>query len=143
MKLAELIKGKSPEIVKIRANSTIAEAANTIAQHKIGALLVDDEGGAIVGILSERDIVRAVAHDGGTALKRKARDYMTEKVITCGLHDTINDLMQKMSGGRFRHLPIVEDGKLVGIISIGDVVKRRIAEIEQEADSIREYIATA
>ncbi len=142
MTVQRILNEKGREVTTCGPDDSLSEIASILATQKIGAVVIS-QGDSIAGILSERDIVRAVAHDGGTALKRKARDYMTEKVITCGLHDTINDLMQKMSGGRFRHLPIVEDGKLVGIISIGDVVKRRIAEIEQEAESIREYIATA
>ena len=142
MTVQRILNEKGREVTTCGPDASLAEIASILATQKIGAVVIS-QGDSIAGILSERDIVRAVAHDGGTALKRKARDYMTEKVITCSLHDTINDLMQKMSGGRFRHLPIVEDGKLVGIVSIGDVVKRRIAEIEQEADSIREYIATA
>jgi CBS domain-containing protein len=101
------------------------------------------EGGAIRGIISERDIVRALAKHGAEALRKLAVECMTARVITCLPEETIHDVMQKMTSGRFRHLPVVENGKLAGIISIGDVVKRRIEEVEREAEQIREYIATA
>ena len=91
----------------------------------------------------KRDIVRAVARDGISALDRPAQDYMTRAVVTCGQQETIHDVMQKMTAGRFRHLPVLEDDKLIGIVSIGDVVKRRIADVEQEARDMRDYIATA
>ncbi len=95
----------------------------------------------LVFILSERDIVRAIAALGEKSLGLPANDIMTENVITCGLHDSNDDVMQIMTGGRLRHVPVVEDGKLAGIIPIGDVVKRRMAEIEREVADIREYIS--
>ncbi len=142
MTVQRILNEKGRGVVTCGPDETLLDIAAILAGKKIGAVVIT-KGDAIEGILSERDIVRAVATDGTAAMSRAASDYMTKKVITCGLQDTINDLMQKMSGGRFRHLPIVEDGKLVGIVSIGDVVKGRIAEIEREADSIREYITTA
>ena len=108
-----------------------------------GSCVVIVEKDAIKGIVSERDIVRAVARHGGAGLAMSAAEWMTAKVVTCKPADTINDVMQKMTSGRFRHLPVVENGKLAGIISIGDVVKKRIEDVEREADQIREYIATA
>jgi CBS domain-containing protein len=95
------------------------------------------------GIISERDVVRAVAKFGSEALRKLASDCMTTRVVTCGPEDTINDVMAKMTSGRFRHLPVIIDGKLGGIVSIGDIVKRRIEDVEREANQIREYIATA
>jgi CBS domain-containing protein len=140
MKLAELIKGKSPEIVKIRANSTIAEAANTIAQHKIGALLVDDEGGAIVGILSERDIVRGMSQHGADLLDVLVSELMTADLIRCAPGDTVNEAMMMMTDRRIRHLPVFEAEELVGFISIGDLVKCRMMEVQSEAEALRQYI---
>ena len=140
MKLAELIKGKQKEIVKIRANSTIAEAASTITQHKIGALLVEDQGGAIVGILSERDIVRGMGPHGADLHDVKVSELMTADVIRCAPGDTVNEAMAMMTDRRIRHLPVFEAEELVGFISIGDLVKCRIMEVQGEAEALRQYI---
>ena len=142
MTVARIISEKGRNVVTISAKATLAEIAATLSEKRIGAVVVMEKD-AIRGIVSERDIVRAVAKHGGSGLQMSAADWMTAKVVTCRLQDTINDVMQKMTSGRFRHLPVVENSKLVGIVSIGDVVKRRIEEVEREADQIREYIATA
>jgi CBS domain-containing protein len=142
MTVNRILNEKGAVVETAGRDARLREIASTLADRKIGAIVIMDKG-EIAGILSERDIVRAVAHDGIVALERPARDYMTRKVVTCGQHETINDVMQKMTAGRFRHLPVVENGKLVGIVSIGDVVKRRIAEVEQEAREMRDYIAHA
>jgi CBS domain-containing protein len=142
MTVARIINEKGRDVVTAAPNASLAAIAATLADRKIGAVVIVDEG-AIRGIISERDIVRAVARHGGDALAKPAREWMTEKVVTCKAEDTINEVMQKMTSGRFRHLPVLEDGKLAGIVSIGDVVKRRIEDVEREADQIREYIATA
>jgi CBS domain-containing protein len=142
MTVARIIGDKGRAVVTAAPNATIDEIAKTLAQRKIGAIVLIENGG-IRGIVSERDVVRAVAAEGSAALQKRATDYMTTKVVTCRLEDTINDVMHKMTAGRFRHLPVLEDGKLAGIVSIGDVVKRRIEDVEREAEQIREYIATA
>ena len=142
MTVARIIGDKGRAVVTAAPNATIDEIAKTLAQRKIGAIVLIENGG-IRGIVSERDVVRAVAAEGPAALQKRATDYMTTKVVTCRLEDTINDVMHKMTAGRFRHLPVLEDGKLAGIVSIGDVVKRRIEDVEREAEQIREYIATA
>ncbi len=142
MTVQRILNDKGSAVTTCRPADTIANVAKVLADKKIGAVVVT-EGDAVRGILSERDIVRAIAGQGDKALGKPASDYMTENVVTCALHDTNDDVMQIMTGGRFRHAPVVEDGKLVGIISIGDVVKRRIAEIEREAAEIREYITMA
>jgi CBS domain-containing protein len=142
MTVARIINEKGRDVVTAAPNASLAAIAATLADRKIGAVVIVDEG-AIRGIISERDIVRAVARHGGDGLAKPAREWMTEKVVTCKAEDTINEVMQKMTSGRFRHLPVLEDGKLAGIVSIGDVVKRRIEDVEREADQIREYIATA
>jgi CBS domain-containing protein len=129
-------------VVTVAPELSLAEVASILSQKGIGAVVVV-EGGAIRGIISERDIVRALARHGAEALRKLAVDCMTARVITCRAEETIHDVMQKMTSGRFRHLPVVEEGKLAGIVSIGDVVKRRIEEVEREAEQIREYIATA
>ena len=137
-----IIKEKGRAVTTASAGASLATIAATLAEKRIGAVVIM-ENDTIHGIVSERDIVRAIARHGGEALAMPVGNWMTAKVVTCRLEDTINDVMQKMTSGRFRHLPVVEKGKLSGIISIGDVVKKRIEQVEQEADQIREYIATA
>ena len=142
MTVMRILNEKGGKVETVGSEARLREIAGTLANRKIGAILIMDDG-HLSGILSERDIVRAVAHDGIVALERAAKDYMTKEVVTCSQQETIHDVMQKMTAGRFRHLPVLEDGELIGIISIGDVVKRRIAEVEQEARDMRDYIATA
>jgi CBS domain-containing protein len=139
MTVQRILKDKGSAVTTCRPQDTIADVAGVLADKKIGAVVITD-GDAVKGIVSERDIVRAIAKQGEKALGRPASDIMTEDVVTCGLQDTNDDVMQIMTGGRFRHVPVVDEGKLAGIISIGDVVKRRIADIEREAAEIREYI---
>ena len=142
MTVARIIEDKGRNVVTTSASSTLADIAATLSEKRIGAVVVMEKD-AIKGIVSERDIVRAVARHGGDGLAMSAAEWMTSKVVTCRPEDTIHDVMQTMTSGRFRHLPVVENGKLAGIVSIGDVVKRRIEDVEREADQIREYIATA
>ena len=142
MTVSRIINEKGRDVATVSPGASLAAVAATLAEKKIGAVLIM-EGAAIGGIISERDIVRAVASRGSEALSTPAKEWMTAKVVTCAPDDTINDVMQKMTSGRFRHLPVVENGKLAGIVSIGDVVKRRIEDVEREAAQIREYIATA
>ena len=142
MTVARILQEKGRDVMTIAPEASLAEVAATLSERRIGAVLVVEQG-AIRGIVSERDIVRALARHGSEALRKLAVDCMTESVVTCRPEDTIHELMQKMTTGRFRHMPVVEGGKLTGIISIGDVVKRRIEDIEKEAEQIREYIATA
>ncbi len=142
MTVARIINEKGRDVVTIGPGASLAEVAALLAEKRIGAVLVVD-GGSIQGILSERDIVRGLARHGGDILQKLAADCMTSRVVTCRPEDTINDVMQKMTTGRFRHLPVLENGRLAGIVSIGDIVKRRIEEVEREAEQIREYIATA
>lgn len=142
MGVAHIINEKGRDVVTIAPDASLAEVAAILAEKRIGAVVVV-ESSQIRGILSERDIVRALAKHGGEVLTKSAAQCMTAKVVTCRPEDTINQVMQKMTSGRFRHLPVVEHGKLAGIVSIGDVVKRRLEEVEREADQIREYIASA
>jgi len=139
MTVQRILDDKGSVVVTCRPQDTVGDVAKVLADRKIGAVVIMQDD-AVKGILSERDIVRAIAGQGGKALEKPASEIMTVNVITCALRDTNDDVMQVMTGGRFRHLPVVEDGKLAGIISIGDVVKRRIAEMEREAAEIREYI---
>ncbi len=142
MTVARIISEKGRDVVTASPETSLAALAATLSEKRIGAIVIVEKG-AIRGIISERDVVRAIAKHGGDALVMRASEWMTARVTTCAPRDTINEVMQTMTSGRFRHLPVVEDGKLTGIVSIGDVVKRRIEDVEREADQIREYIATA
>ena len=142
MTVGRIINEKGRDVVTVSPGTSLEEIASTLSQKRIGAVVVVEDD-AIRGIVSERDIVLAIAADGAGALKKVAADCMTSRVVTCRIEDTIHDVMQKMTSGRFRHLPVVEDGHLSGIVSIGDVVKRRIEDVEREAEQIREYISTA
>ena len=114
-----------------------------LSARRIGAVVVADASGSVAGIISERDIIRVLGMHGTAALDWPVADVMTRRVVTCREHDTVSDIMEVMTDGRFRHLPVVENGRLVGIVSIGDVVKRHIAEVESEAIAMRDYIAHA
>ena len=143
MNVEHILAAKGRDVLTIEPDRTLADAARVLTERKIGAVVVTDAGRAVLGILSERDIVRAVAREGAAALDHPVSRYMTGKVVTCTGHSSINELMEVMTERKFRHVPIVENGRLSGIISIGDVVKHRVAEIEAEHQALREYIATA
>ncbi|WP_026381919.1 CBS domain-containing protein [Afifella pfennigii] len=139
MNVRQMIEEKGSAVVTCAPDISLKEAAVSLAQHRIGAVVIV-ENERIQGILSERDIVSAVASHGIGALDRPAASFMTRRVITCRLDHNTDELMEMMTNERFRHVPVEEDGRLVGIVSIGDVVKRRIAEVQREAESIREYV---
>ena len=143
MNVEHILRSKGRTVVSIESNRTLGEAARLLSERKIGAILVGDAFRPVLGILSERDIVRAVAARGAAALDEPVSSVMTEKVVTCTGASAIQEVMEIMTDGKFRHVPVVEGGKLVGIISIGDVVKNRLAEMEAESQAMREYIATA
>jgi CBS domain-containing protein len=140
MTVAAILDTKGTNVVLASPATTMAEAVALLAGKRIGALVVCDAAGTLCGILSERDVVRALARDGGAALERPLADYMTAEVETTERAEIMPSLMERMTDGRFRHMPVVEDGRLLGIVSIGDVVKFRVAEIEAEAHAMREYI---
>jgi CBS domain-containing protein len=142
MSVKRILEHKGSDVETSSAETPVHQVIGVLADRKIGAVVILD-GQKIAGILSERDIVRAVARDGAEALQKPAGTYMTAKVVTCTSNETIDEVMQKMTSGRFRHLPVVEDDILLGIVSIGDVVKRRIADVEREASEMRNYIAMA
>lgn len=142
MKLAELLHGKSGQIYKIKSRQNIAEAAIALTENKVGALLVEDDDGQIVGILSERDIVGGMAPHGADLHDVEVAELMTSNLIRCSPQDTVNEAMAMMTDRRIRHLPVFEDDNLVGFISIGDLVKCRIMEVQSEAEALRQYIAT-
>jgi CBS domain-containing protein len=134
---------KGRDVTTIAPDKSLGDAASLLSQHKIGALVVTGADRRVTGILSERDIVKAVSADGAVALEEKISARMTREVVTCAPHDTMAELMGRMTAGRFRHLPVIDNGRLVGIISIGDVVKHRLAEMERESSAMRDYIMTA
>lgn len=142
MNVATILATKGRNVVTIEGSASLLDTARSLATHKIGAVVVSADGSSVSGIISERDIVNAIAKNGAEVLLRAVSGFMTKNVITCADNEAINDLMGKMTKGRFRHLPVVNDGKLDGVISIGDVVKMRIAEAQTEADAMRDYIAT-
>jgi CBS domain-containing protein len=138
-----ILESKGHDVVTLGPNEKLSEAVKLLAERRIGALVVTNGDRKIVGIISERDIVRVIGKEGGAALDLSVRDVMTPKVSICNESHTVHDVMEIMTRGRFRHLPVEKDGQLDGIISIGDVVKRRIEDAEREAENIRSYIATA
>ena len=142
MKLAELLRGKSQEVIKIKSSDCIADAATALSENKIGALLVEDDSGAIVGILSERDIVGGMGPHGADLHDVAVGELMTSKLIRCSPSDTVNEAMAMMSDRHIRHLPVFDGDELVGFISIGDLVKCRITEVQAEAEAMRAYIAS-
>lgn len=143
MTVEHILSDKGHAVVTIERDQTLGEAARLLAGRKIGAVVVSDGGGRVHGILSERDIVRALAEHGAAATEMKVGDRMTERVITCTPRSAIHDVMEMMSQGKFRHVPVVENDRLAGLVSIGDIVKHRLAEIEAEHKAMRDYIATA
>jgi CBS domain-containing protein len=143
MSVRGILNHKGREVATIAPDATLADAIGMLAELRIGALVVNRPLDVVAGIISERDIVRALAEHQAKALKRPVSEFMTSRVATCRLDDTVADLMQQMTEGRFRHVPVIEHGRLVGIVSIGDVVKWRVAEIEHESEALRDYIRTA
>lgn len=141
MHVSAILKGKGAAIITVRPQETVNTVAQLLNVNRIGAVLVVDADGGTAGILSERDIVRGLAVDGAAALDRPVADYMTRKVVSCQSTDTVASIMERMTQGRFRHMPVVDDGRLVGFISIGDVVKHRVEEYAQEVESLREYVS--
>ena len=133
MTVAAIIKQKgSGKVLTVAPDATIAQCAAMLAEHRIGALIVSHDGSAIVGIISERDIVAALARKGRDVIDQPVSAVMTREVQTCGMDERPLDILRRMTAGRFRHLPVTEDGSLRNVVSIGDVVKYRIAEIEME-----------
>jgi CBS domain-containing protein len=140
MSVATILKRKPPTIVTIEETASVADAAQRLAQHRIGALPVMGAGGRLAGILSERDVVRGVATKGAAALSEPVSALMTAGVETTTEVESIGDVMQRMTKGRFRHMPVLKDGRLIGMISIGDVVKHRIDVQELEVETLRGFV---
>jgi CBS domain-containing protein len=143
MHVKNILSVKGSNVVSIEPTATVETAVRTLAQHKIGALLVLGPDRRIIGILSERDIVRVLAEQGASALTQPLAQVMTRKVFTCGPSETIGVIMERMTAGKFRHVPVIDQDQVVGVVSIGDVVKYRVLEMEHESAALRDYIQTA
>ena len=143
MNVETILRTKGRAVATIRPDATIEAAVDTLISRNIGALVVSEDGERVDGIISERDIVHALADRGADLLSRNVAEVMTRRVITCDPSDTVEKLMAEMTNRRIRHFPVVQDGRLCGIVSIGDVVKNRLDEVEYEAQSLRSFIAGA
>jgi CBS domain-containing protein len=143
MKIGDVLKRKGSGVVTMRSDSTIDTVVRRMRLERIGAVIISPDGKSVIGILSERDILHALAEHGTALLALKAEDLMTREVVTCSREDTLQSVMVKMTQRRIRHLPVVEQGQLAGIVSIGDAVKSRLKEVELEANVLRDsYLAT-
>jgi CBS domain-containing protein len=142
MTVRAILDTKGHQIVSVEPDAKLSAAINTLGERKIGAVLVMSKG-SIEGILSERDIVRALGERGAGVLDQPVSEVMTRKVVSCRQSDTVAAIMEMMTMGKFRHLPVVEGERVVGLISIGDIVKWRVQEYENEQEALRTYIKTA
>jgi CBS domain-containing protein len=140
MKISDLLEAKGTRVEVIRSTDTLGEAVRLLTEHRVGALVVSADGRLVEGIVSERDVVREVAA-GGDPLSRLVGDVMTTPVTTCSPSDDVVSLMSVMTENRFRHVPVVEGGQMVGIVSIGDVVKFRVDELERDRRELLEYVS--
>lgn len=143
MNVAAILNAKGSNVVTVKPDTSVADVVRLLAEKRIGAVVVSAGGRRAQGILSERDIVGSLAAHGPLTLEKKAHELMTAHITTCSPQDQLADLMAVMTTKRIRHLPVIEDGLVCGIISIGDVVKWRVEEIEREADALRAYVAQA
>jgi CBS domain-containing protein len=140
MRVANILTVKGDDVISVEPNTTIIEVAKVLKSKRIGAILVI-EGGSIAGIISERDIARGLPNYGEKILSMPVSDLMTKKVTTCTSDASIDKIMEMMAENRIRHLPVVDDGKLVGFISVGDVVKNRVEELVAEEEQLRSYVS--
>lgn len=137
MQVHQILRSKpQASVITVMPGSSVADAARLLAERRIGAVIVSDDGARPVGILSERDIVRDVGRRGAICLSDKVETLMTRNVVACGPDDSADSVLERMTAGRFRHMPVVKDGKMVGIISIGDVVAARLSELAMEKDAL-------
>jgi CBS domain-containing protein len=143
MTVAAILRHKGYQVASVPPTSTIAEVAQTLSERRIGAVLVLDTAEQLLGIVSERDIVQSLAANGAKTLEMTAGQLMTRALQTATPHTTVAQAMEMMTAGRFRHLPVIEHGALVGLVSIGDVVKARILQQESEVDSLKAYVSGA
>lgn len=141
MNVKSILSSKGASVATVGPDRSLGDATALLRDHGVGALVVSTDGSAIEGILSERDVVRALASHGGSTLGRTVSSAMSDKVVTCQMTDSVDELMAMMSERRIRHLPVVDDaGALAGIVSIGDVVKARLAQLQTENDQLYDYI---
>jgi CBS domain-containing protein len=143
MTVSIILAGKGRNVVTVEPGASLAEAIKVLADKRIGAALILGADRRIAGIISERDIVRALAERGAAVLDEPVSQTMTRRVETCTEGETVATLMERMTAGKFRHMPVVEQGRLVGVVSIGDIVKHRVHEMERESVAMRDYIMTA
>ena len=143
MTVKTILSAKGGDVISIEPTATLETAVKTLTKHRIGALLVLGPDRRVIGILSERDIVRALGEHGAEVLTKPLAQVMTRNVVTCGETETVGTIMERMTTGKFRHVPVIEQDQVVGIISIGDVVKHRLHEMERESAALRDYIQTA
>ena len=143
MNVETILRTKGSAVATIRPDETVGVAVQQLIDRNIGALVVSNDGDSVDGIISERDIVHGLADHGTALLSLKVAQMMSRRVVTCELSDSVDQLMAEMTNRRIRHFPVVQDGRLRGIVSIGDVVKNRLDEVESEATSMREFIAGA
>lgn len=137
MLVQQLLKTKAlTGVLTIKPDATVSEAAERLTEHRIGSIVVSEDGNVVLGILSERDIVRELAKTGGACLPHPVREYMTTEVQTCTSQCKSKELMTRMTEGRFRHMPVIDDGKMVGVVSIGDVVKAQLSELSMEKEAL-------
>lgn len=136
----QILDAKGRDVATVAPDATIAQAVAAMTERNVGALVVSSDGSSLEGILSERDVVRHLAADGATVLERQVSDLMATEVATCDGHEDSEKIMNTMTSGRFRHMPVITDGRLSGIISIGDVVKVRIDELATETEQLVGYI---
>lgn len=142
MQVIDILRHKGRDVTSLPVDANLSDATILMSAKRIGAVVICDEAGAIAGILSERDVVRALAAESVRALALPVTKYMTKAVATCLEGDSVEDLMEMMTTGRFRHVPVLDpDGQLCGMISIGDVVKTHVEEATREASNLRQYIA--
>ena len=140
MFVSDILSQKGGLVFSVTPATTVAEVAKQLSVRRIGSVLILNDQSAVVGIVSERDLVRALSAHGARAMELEARQVMTRDVVTCHPDDSIDEVMQTMTSGRVRHLPVVHHGELLGLVSIGDVVKARLEETEHEAEALKAYI---
>jgi CBS domain-containing protein len=140
MRISDLLRRKGNLVVSVKPEQSVTELLDLLAEHRVGALIVSSDGSTLEGIVSERDVVRKLQQFGPELLHAPIRDIMTATVQTCPPETDLDELMRMMTQGRFRHVPVVDGGRLIGIVSIGDVVKHRIDELQSERDQLTAYI---
>ena len=143
MTISIILASKGREVVTIAPSASLASAVGLLVEKRIGAVLILGADRRVVGILSERDIVRALAERGGEALAEPVSQTMTREVWTCNENETVSNIMERMTEGRSRHVPVVDQGQVVGIVSIGDVIKHRLHQMERDSAAMHDYISTA